>query len=503
MSRRFVSDLMKATFKVIADTAKTISSKPAASVKLSAVGSLVDENFDLINLMRQVSQNKFDVGRRIVKLIVPSSYSSILEAMEANLISLPHVFVSNKTSREELRDNVSDNPFAGKVIAFDAGPDSAREANADEIRNAKVIAAPGLGGAANPERSFNTLNQAKRLFPGQPSLVYCPPFEGGPWERLRIARGAWPYINPSDVFEESEKFYNKVILPRITDCQGNFLPVEQCENIVVVSHSVGARESVSHIKYAKARLIEAGLSLDTVKSYMSKMLRFNIASPLTEDLESDSSPFVLFLTPEDFGSQRPRNFFERIIANPKHLVDRSVTKITFCAGKNEKVMVVMGPKLVTNGEVVGDVLVSNRNCHALKNHVDAIVDEKKNPELYRILNAYRGFLDKSISSEEFTKNLADIFNDSVRYPAERKAAAEDIERLMEVWHDYVLREEEVIRRAPFAARFSKKGAQQQDTCSRRQVNISDQVNPEYLRAVTQQTSSEMDNNTKKTKGASR
>lgn len=416
---------------------------PSTSVaRPSAVSATALSRIGTVNFIREVVKKSPEFrARKIFGIEGSSVYDGIVRTLEDNFLVPEFVVAAAEIPRETLRDESRACEFSGRILALEDG--ELRDARVDEVRDADVVARPGLGGGANAELLKDLHKQASASFPGK-VLVYCPINEGE-MQKLRYVRGQRPYIEPGCVLEqEARHFFDHVISPRIMGKaygRADFpRPVQDCKNLVLFSHSIGAREAGSDMRFLKRRLMSLHLSEESVRDYMSSFLRFNVASPLTGDLTSGSSPSVNVRSVEDAGSKAPEASICETVLNGDFL-SRDLTLVTPFENNNSRALAILGPKVITNGSIRGGKFVPNEFGHNLANYVDAMLDEKANPKLHKFLQVYRYFIDPDFTDERFAEQKAEIFKGATRYPFDRSPSEEDVKSLLRVWHSYRLMEE--------------------------------------------------------------
>ena len=340
----------------------------------------------------------------------------------------------------------------GQAIEIKAGSEP-RIANPEMVAGVQVIIIPGLGGASSDRALRNTYDQMTKLAPDSRTLFYSPKLDAD--QDRRYIKGAMPYVETDYINqEESKNFFEKIFMPIFFDQEKQLKDPNDCKRVILLSHSIGAREAGSHLRYLKAKLEENGCEEDQIRKYMNKILCVNIGSPLTQSLERELSPSVYFISLTDCGSKKPEKFFNNIFLNPD-LYRQDVTCLTIDGENSPNMLLVMGPDVIPPTFKRSDgVIIPDSYGHGTGVYIAGIMD---NAETRKIIESCQDFVNPALSDEQALEAVRSISQNSKKYPNRTELDRENIETglniLFGAWSEYSLKLKNAIRKVSFVDRY--------------------------------------------------
>ena len=355
----------------------------------------------------------------MVKQIIGSNFLS--KKQEADILAAIAEF-------EQIPKEKAEIGFYGSVVT-QRDRTTVEKVDPKKILESEVVLIPGLGGAASQKRIVAHVLTLEKMLPEARSVFYVPEGEFAENVAERYAKGVMPYINSHYINEnESANFFEKVLKQKFFDEEGKLLPAEECKRLVIVSHSIGAREAGSHIRYFKKYLEEeCNLIPADIEPYMNKILRFNVGSPLTSGTETTLSPSINIVSLSDTGSKKPQEFIEKTYANAA-FYKKPVTFSTVTGGYAKKALVVVQPGIVESSD-------KDPFGHSAYSYIEAI---SKRPEFTELLQAVKKFANHDISDEEAIGELKAVFRDAERYPLKNPDMESGVAKYVETMTGRVL-----------------------------------------------------------------
>jgi hypothetical protein len=212
--------------------------------------------------------------------------------------------------------NGKPNRYAGKAIEIENGELAVM--SSEEVREAVVIFVSGLGGGSREHRiRKNAENTVRGVFGQGTCATYIPPNESDDGASERYDLGMKVYFDEHFIDEEASKhFFETILAPKFLDEAGALLPAQECQRLLLFSHSIAVRESISHMRYFVKYLEEEGLTSENIKEYTDQIFCLNIASPVPLTEDSNLPRSVSFVSMTDSGSARSEDYFRRISLNP-------------------------------------------------------------------------------------------------------------------------------------------------------------------------------------------
>ncbi len=367
-------------------------------------------------LLEKVIKSKSSTVSEFVGFVTPhQDYSQTEKIIKSNL--MPD-FSDTRFIPSSIKPG-PENKCAGSF--FSLKKDELKEVESSNLKEAKVIVSPGLGGGDSEKQLKHSLKQFQRIFPD--AVIYSP-LKDGQGRESRYIEGSNYYQNEHYInLEESENFFTKIILPKITDKNGNLLRPEEIEKFTLAGFSIGSRENKSHLEYTYEFLLSKGVVESEIPKYFDRISVVNIGSPVNwNNLRGDSLPIVTtnILSATDMGTRKPDSLFRAIYLNPE--CHNNNLSSFYRPNSNHNHLLVLGNNYVP---VVSERGIINKLGHDLSAYMDAITRNKKITE---ILEFHRDS-NTSLSSEKI-KNIMDQ-NREFKY--NRNLDSRDVETLVDSW----------------------------------------------------------------------
>ena len=304
----------------------------------------------------------------------------------------------SKKLTEERVEIPAEKDFAGKAVRVV----DQKIAPINHEKRGGVVATSGLGGLFSSKKICEFHKLVSELFPADSADVveiFVPSSEVFQVKRDEKTKEKHPiswnrYLNGmAQYYDRDAKFYSEismeflqeVFMPRFCDKDGKLKEPQDCPRILVVNHSIAAREAGSHLICLKNFLHERGVKEEDIKKYTDKVLRLNIASPLVENYYGLSRS-VDILNLDDCGSVKPSETLSSVYLNP----DCHEKKIFKARSGEQNFLMVIG------FGVLGDD-PKDTHYHAFSSHVKTIIKEAN--EFSDIIGLCRKFADKTVSDE--------------------------------------------------------------------------------------------------------
>ncbi len=348
------------------------------------------------------------------------------ELIEAHLITSTDK--TPESSKKKIVAAESTKLFAGRVVDVKDGKILPHESGQPPI-----IFVSGLGQSCSERRVLSRHAEAQELFVGRKVSIYVPASEvlvdkENTMNQGRYANGMAPYFNPNYIDEKgSSDFFEQVIKPKFCNAEGKLLPPEQCQRLLLVNHSIAAREAGSHVRWFMRYLEENGVAAEDVEKYTKKILRFNIASPVVEG--NEGGPVFHVVNMNDSGSKKPQSYLCDIYCNPEFQQSR----ISTVRLRDESILTVLGFGVVRDGETTKDGF-----CHSVVSHIAAI---KKEGEFAPMLAACEIFSNPAISDAEAFAAVDKVIKSAkpfVKPQISKEDFGSAVKTLHEAWSDNYL-----------------------------------------------------------------
>lgn len=374
-----------------------------------------------------VRPNKFGGVR-----VIPHDYHNIGRVIEQNLMV-------DRGDKEFVPSDIEPGPNnarAAKFLSLDVD-NVLYELNDGEIAQATTVAVPGLGGGDNDRRLTRSLLGFRRFFPN--SAIYSPICEGHQ-RRTRYAAAAEYYFDETSIIpQESENFFGKFILPKISE-NGKLRPPEKCARMVLEGFSIGSREIRSHVNYTREYLLKNGVpGKDEVQKYFDNMVVVNVGSPINWDQKSKSSRFlpsprfINILSVNDMGSRKPNNLLQAVYMNR----DCYENKLSLFKREddNRDVLIVLGSGAVPHGDKNHKgVFVPNPLGHNDSNYFQGIANQS---EVGGLMEKVNKFANGAISVGDLNASIEKTFASGKKLEHPRKLPTqEEVAELMHRWMSY-------------------------------------------------------------------
>jgi hypothetical protein len=386
---------------------------------------------DPVSVLSSITKMMFGQLKKkpIAGITPPNFKQSVLQLVEDNLFKKGSLLVEKKEPEQ-----CKENPLAGKVVVIEQGLVEMRKS---KTKKPQVIFVPGLGGGTSSSRVERNLSSAQKFLPNADMVVYVPLHECDAKQHERYANGTKLYDDRNFINEEeSRNFFEQVIKTKFCDEQGNLLPPEQCERLILVNHSIGAREAVSHMKWLKRHLAESGLGEAEIKKYMDKILRINIASPDSFHDESDLSRSITFFNTNDCGSKKPWSFLVKICMNP--VCYEQAVNLFSCDDKKRHVICTMAPGIIPSLVIRdNEVVAIDVFSHGIDSYEQGM---NTNAEVKAILDACAEFLNPSLSDHKAHDQIDMVLAKANPLPEKMspEMVTQGMECLTEAWRDHHL-----------------------------------------------------------------
>lgn len=445
---------MSKSFPGLSKFTKILSDRVSAAAGISNVDALQNQHREtqinscikeVVKATREKDQRKWILG-----IQPPFAIGELFTTIQNNLLDPILVYSTHNQLSEPAKSSTEG--VIGQVIEIEAGSEL-RIANPEMVAKAQVIITPGLGGASSDRALRNTYAQMAKLASNLRKLIYSPKLDAD--QDRRYIKGAMPYVETDYINqEESENFFEKIFMPIFFDQEKQLKDSNDCKRVILLSHSIGAREAGSHLRYLKAKLEESGHEEDQIKKYMNKILCVNIGSPLTQSLECELSPSVYFISLTDCGSKKPEKFFNNIFLNPD-LYRQKVTCLTRYGKNSPNMLLVMGPDVIPpTFERSDGVIIPDFYGHGTGVYIAGIMD---NVETRKIIESCQDFVNPALSDEQALEAVRSISQNSKKYPNRTELDRENTKTgliiLSGALSEYSLKRENAIRKGSFVDRY--------------------------------------------------
>jgi hypothetical protein len=256
---------MSKSFPGLSKYTKILSDRLSAAAGISYVDALKTQHpetqfnsrlREVLEAAREKDQRKWILGIQPPLFAIGELFTTI----QNNLLDPILVHSTNNQLSEQV---TSTEGVIGQAIEIEAGSEL-RIANPEMVAKAQVIITPGLGGASSDRALRNTYSQMAKLAPNLRKLIYSPKLDAD--QDRRYIKGAMPYVETDYINqEESENFFEKIFVPIFFDQEKQLKDPNDCKRVILLSHSIGAREAGSHLRYLKAKLEENGHEEDSLR----------------------------------------------------------------------------------------------------------------------------------------------------------------------------------------------------------------------------------------------
>jgi len=279
-------------------------------------------------------------------------------------------------------------PYFGQAIVIQGKKVLSAHKQAERSR---LVFTPGLGEAYSLNGLEKNHTLMTRLFPGMDAMEVFVPSNESRYDPADY-RTQERYFCGMKIYFEGEKFFNakdsyeffeQVLRPRFFDAEGKLKAPESCDRLLLVSHSIGVRETISHIRYFIEMLRTQGLNEWEIEKYTSKILRLNIGSPVIEGHEK-LTPAIDIYGLDDSRSLKNPYTMVKICLNP------AVQKEKVFRGKEGNYLT-----CVFGYGVVQDDNPRDGSCHSLECYSEAMQRELK-----PVIDVCTKFADPEISDKE-------------------------------------------------------------------------------------------------------
>lgn len=370
-----------------------------------------------------------------IPTIKSSHYNRVEEIIISNLLpeinKLPDIVVSI--------DKGPYNEYAGELLSIDTKSATLTKLKDDELREASVVAIPGLGGGDEAQRALYSLKQFRKVFPE--TVLYSSKSEGEERES-RYVECAKYYSNQNFIFEsESDNFFRKVISPRITSDKGALIPPQDIKRMILLNFSIGCREARSHMNFFTKYLLKQGIEGDNIQKYLDQISVINIGSPVNWDYYPPAfSPSTMnVISATDMGSKKPDEMFRAIFLNPKvHgspelLFSRPFDK------KGREFILTFGNGVVSNGKIDEDgSFRSNPLGHNLESYISALMN---NPLSKEFIELQTKFIQDELTPAEFQEKMKSKQSSPEKYKDDEDLTLQAVNILMDSWSAYLAQEQ--------------------------------------------------------------
>ncbi|MBM5782109.1 MAG: hypothetical protein FJ368_01665 [Pelagibacterales bacterium] len=373
-----------------------------------------------LGILEKVIKSKSSDFSEFIGFVIPhQDYVQVEKIIKSNLMpdfsDLRFIPSSIKPGPE--------NKCAGSF--FSLKKDQLIEAEKSELKEAKVIVSPGLGGGDSEKQLKYSIEEFRRIFPD--AVVYSP-LKDGQGRESRYIEGLHYYQNENYInLEESNNFFAKIILPKITDKDGNLLKPEEIEKFTLAGFSIGSRENRSHLEYTYEFLLSKGVAEAEIPKYFDRISVVNIGSPVNwSSLRVDSIPIFTtnILSATDMGTRKPDSLMRAIYLDPEcHDNDSS---FFYRPNSTNNHLIVLGNNYVP---VVSQRVV-NKLGHDLAAYIDAVI---KNKEITEILEFHRDSSQGSFAKEK----IKDVISKKREFKYDKNLNPEGVEALVDSWANHM------------------------------------------------------------------
>ncbi len=369
-----------------------------------------------------------------IPLISNPYFTDIRKIVTENTIS-PQTALKAYLSIEPGPENI----YAGEFLSLSKfGLDKVED---HELRDAKVIAIPGLGGAETPGRATQSLTQVKRMFP---EAILHSPLREGVGRPTRYSAAMAYYSGEEFIIEdESENFFKKVLEKKFLDKSGKLMPADSVQRFMLLNFSIGCREAKSHINYLVEFLSRRGVEIDEIKNYLKQILVMNIAGPANwPHLPASTSPNILnIMSLVDMGSKKPDGLFRALFLNPDfYSLPESLIKRPH---SDSETLLTFSPRVTLNSKLSDSgKLIQNPLGHSLDFYTNALMRHNTSSSLIEL---QQKFIDYKTTYSDYQKELESHLTTSLTYDDKRVLDVEDVKMLLDSWTDYIIEEQHIKR----------------------------------------------------------